>query len=218
MKQLQVPFLSNLETPPLLSKISKLLDSQKRETIEIAPWPEYPYKPEVSFAIAHNGHSIFLKYYVTEKETKAVYTESNQPVYRDSCVEFFIAFDNDPEYYNLEFNSIGTCTAGFGAGRENRKQLPEDVIGKIEFETFSRLTEDQNNYWELCLAIPEAVFSHHNISTLEGKSCKGNFYKCGDDLAQPHFLVWNNITTKEPNFHLPEFFGRIALAKEPVLT
>lgn len=217
MKQLQVPFLPNLETRPLLSKISELLDSKKRETIEIAPWPEYSSKPVVSFSIAYNSSSIFLKYYVIETETKAVYTEINQPVYRDSCVEFFIAFEDDQEYYNLEFNSIGICMAGFGQRRENRKLLPEDVIGKIEFETFRRLTEDQNNYWELCLAVPATVFCHHNISTLEGKSCKVNFYKCGDDLLQPHFLVWNNINSKEPNFHLPEFFGGITLSQEPTL-
>ena len=175
MKQLQVPYFSNLETQSSLSNISKLLDLQKRENIGIAPWPQYNYKPVVSFSIAHNGHSIFLKYYITEKETKAVYTEINQPVYRDSCVEFFIAFGNNKEYYNLEFNSIGTCLAGFGAGRENRKQLPATVLGQIEFETFRHPTENQNCYWELCLAIPASVFCYHNLSDLAGHSCKGNF-------------------------------------------
>lgn len=218
MKQLQVPFLANLDSLLHLSEISALLNQQKREKIDELPWAQYPYKPEVAFSIAHNGSSIFLKYYVTEIETKAVYTEINQPVYRDSCVEFFIAFDNEREYYNLEFNSIGTCTAGYGSGKEGRSLLPANVISKISFETFSRLADDQNNYWELCLSIPTTVFCHHHISDFEGLVCKGNFYKCGDDLAQPHFLAWNNIKSEEPNFHLPEFFGGITLSRKPVLT
>jgi Carbohydrate-binding family 9 len=44
---------------------------------------------------------------------------------------------------------------------------------------------------------------------MEGKKCKANFYKCGDKLAQPHFLAWNRIETPEPDFHQPAFFGDI---------
>jgi hypothetical protein len=218
MKQLQVPYLFiKIKTIEFL-QVSKLLDCQKPENIEVLPWPLYNSQPDASFAIAHNGQTIFLKYYVTEKETKTVYTEINDPVYRDSCVEFFISFNNGLAYYNLEFNSKGVCLAGYGSGRENRKLLPAAVISKIECLPYSSpLYDSQSNYWELCLAIPVSVFCFDELSDLNGRSFKANFYKCGDDLTEPHFLVWNKIISKEPDFHIPEYFGELTFASTSVL-
>jgi hypothetical protein len=39
-------------------------------------------------------------------------TRSNQQVYEDSCVEFFVAPSNDGIYFNFEFNAIGTILMG----------------------------------------------------------------------------------------------------------
>ncbi|HEX8038127.1 MAG TPA: carbohydrate-binding family 9-like protein [Chryseosolibacter sp.] len=36
-----------------------------------------------------------------------------------------------------------------------------------------------------------------------------DFYKCGDNLPEPHFITWNDVKAPKPDFHLPEFFGRI---------
>ena len=218
MKQLQIPYLSLPRKSFGVHEISKLLDLQTAENINVLPWPLYNYQPDASFAIAHDGQTIFLKYYVTEKETKTVYTEINDPVYRDSCVEFFINFDNAPSYYNLEFNSNGVCLAGYGSGRENRKMLTAAVISQIKCFTHSGPSSDTiGNYWELCLAIPISVFCFDELSDLTGKSFKANFYKCGDDLAEPHFLVWNNIVSKEPDFHVPEYFGELTFGSTPIL-
>ncbi|MBC7745183.1 MAG: hypothetical protein H7096_08780 [Flavobacterium sp.] len=214
MKRLVVPYYSACRIEPALSQISKFLDTIKPENIAIAPWPQYNYKPTVSFSTAHNGKSIYIKYYVSEEETKTRFTEINEPVYRDSCVEFFISFDDNQKYYNFEFNSSGICRAGFGENRETRELLPVNVISSIEFITSNRLSEDHYSYWDLCLSIPVTVFCHHHIINLAGKHCKANFFKCGDDLAKPHFLTWNNIIAKEPNFHLPEYFGEISMAAE----
>lgn len=41
---------------------------------------------------------------------------------------------------------------------------------------------------------------------------RGNFYKCGDLTAEPHYLSWSPIAFERPNFHLPEFFGELLLA------
>ena len=210
MKHLHVTRLSVPDTPYELLQISKLLDTQSREELEFAPWAEYPYKPEVHFSIAYDSKSVFLKYYVKEAETRAIYTEINDPVYRDSCVEFFISLDGGLHYYNFEFNSKGTCLAGFGKNRDNRELLSAELIKQISYlPTGHPETADRSNSWELCLMIPVEVFYNESACDLEGRSVKANFYKCGDDLAQPHFLAWNNIKSQKPNFHLPEYFGEL---------
>ena len=214
MMELTVPFLENADKSSAIEHLSFLLDVQEKHPIAITPWPTYGYKPDVCFAIAYSNDSFFLKYYVKEKTIKATYTRPNEPVYQDSCVEFFLGFGNELGYYNFEFNCIGTCLLGFGRGRENPELLPEALIQKIKSQ--ARVTrEDDHGHgnvsWELTLMIPLEVFCHHSFTSLKGQQCHANFYKCGDELPEPHFLTWNNIESTDPDFHRPEFFGEIKL-------
>jgi hypothetical protein len=210
MKQLSVPIIHHSESTSM-DEISKKLDHIHKELIANAPWESYPYKPEVAFAMAHGKDAIFLKFYVEEKHLRAVNSEPNQPVYEDSCVEFFISFEDEAEYYNFEFNCAGTCLLGFGEGREGRELISPEIIKQIAFqsELKAATNAEANIGWELTLAIPFSSFLYHEIASLKDKKCRANFYKCGDELPEPHFLAWNNISSEAPNFHLPEFFGRV---------
>jgi hypothetical protein len=146
---------------------------------------------------------------VEEKEIRAVNNKINAPVYEDTCVEFFIAFD-ETGYYNFEFNCIGTCLVGFGKNKYNRIEIPELRIKKINFQANIKYAVAVDLFkWELMIEIPSSVFINHTLSSFSSLSAKANFYKCGDLLMQPHFLAWSNIESAEPNFHLPDFFGDI---------
>lgn len=57
------------------------------------------------------------------------------------------------------------------------------------------------------LVIPMQVFRFHQINVLKRQKCRVNFYKCGDELTQPHYLSWKNIVAPKPDFHRPDFFG-----------
>jgi hypothetical protein len=195
-----------------LGEVSAQLDKLERNFIDIAPWPEYPDKPQVFFTIAHNKENIFIKYDVTESEVLARYKEINDPVYKDSCVEFFIAFDDKKDYYNIEFNRLGTCLGRYGTEREDRIELPVELLKTIKYERTIKQNNDTNEpeiNWTLTVAIPIQVFCFHSFSSIQHKKSSMNFYKCGDDLSQPHFLAWNNIVSDAPNFHLPVFFGSV---------
>jgi len=63
--------------------------------------------------------------------------------------------------------------------------------------------------WQLTLVIPAEVFSEHQLTDFTGEQVKVNFFECGDELPDPHYLSWSNINYPEPNFHFPEFFGEI---------
>jgi len=207
-KSLIIPFLPPVKTDPEITEISRLLEKREKHAVGTAPWPEFNDRPLVQFSIAHNGDAILLKYDVEEAETLARYTQPNDPVYRDSCVEFFIAFD-DGGYYNLEFNSLGTCLGAYGPDRNNRTAQSPTLLQTIQYHTETKHSGKPLSAWSLTVAIPLAVFSFHSFASLQGITCRANFYKCGDDLQQSHYLVWNNIEWPEPNFHLPEFFGEV---------
>lgn len=177
------------------------------QTLAEQPWPSFAYKPEVRFSIAHTDGHIVLTFNVEEEAVRHVNTEINSSVWEDSCVEFFISFDGRG-YYNFEFNCIGTALVGFGSDRNNRKLLPLTLVKRIK--CFTKMEKTAKGFeWQMQAVIPLTVFMYHAVFNLEGKKCKANFYKCGDQLPRPHFLAWNNIETAEPDFHQPAFFGDI---------
>jgi hypothetical protein len=209
MERINVPDLSCEINETTLQEISAGLDKLERHAIEGMPWPAFSYKPRVSFSIAYADNAILLKYFVQENSIRILYQTDNSPVHEDSCVEFFIAFDDGEEYYNLEFNCIGTCLFGYG-GRSERRLMHKDLIHKIRRQGFIKsCTEGETNLvnWELTLIIPLEVFVYHRITHLKDSHCKVNFYKCGDKLPEPHFLAWKSVKAASPDFHLPEFFG-----------
>lgn len=209
MKILNVPYLASLSGASL-EEVSMALNALERHKIDQQPWSEFAYKPTVSFSIAHSGDMLLLKYFVLESTVKALYTQPNDPVYEDSCVEFFVAIEGDQRYYNFEFNVIGTCKLNYGPNRNNRKLISKQAILDIMFITsITNGNADGNIRWEITVAIPLTTFTEHNLTSLHGVACKGNFYKCGDELPIPHFLAWNNITTPLPDFHVPESFAEI---------
>jgi hypothetical protein len=210
MNQLSIPFLQHTASNDNLPVIAALLDRLEKHRLSFAPWKAYPYKPEVEFSIAHSAECLLIKFYVKEKEIRALNTQYNSPVYEDSCVECFISFDADTAYYNLEINCTGTILLAYGHGRSDRNYITEQKLKKIGRQVLiTHDTETGLISWELTVVLPIEVFAHHSIASLTGRKCRGNFYKCGDLLAQPHFLSWNDIKSEAPDFHLPEFFGRL---------
>ncbi|TDS13253.1 carbohydrate-binding family 9-like protein [Sphingobacterium paludis] len=170
---------------------------------------EYPYKPFVDFQIAHNGSAIILHYAVKEDFIKGQYVRPNESVWEDSCVEFFISFDQKKHYYNLEFNVVGTGLIGYGTQiKAERTRLNADTIMQVATTT-SILSYQGRKQWNIILYIPIAVFAKSPIRSLAGLSAHANFYKCGDALPEPHFMSWAPISWPKPNFHLPEFFGEL---------
>lgn len=209
MNELSIPFLSSPGAGWTFDDVDKQLKLLPQQSLDYLLWSSDGYKPQVHFNIAHNGACIFLKFIVLEDHLQMVYNNINDPVYKDTCVEFFIGIENDPSYYNLEFNCAGTCSAGYGSNKSDREDLPADVIADIKTQTkLSHRNGDFAYSWELTLVIPVFIFIHHTGIQLSGLECRLNFYKCGDDLPQPHFIAWNKIESDEPNFHLPEFFGK----------
>ena len=77
------------------------------------------------------------------------------------------------------------------------------TVASLPHEVIDRQGEGQE--WSMLKIIPFSLLG----LTEKPEMLKGNFYKCGDKCAQPHFLSWAPIDLPEPNFHCPEFFGEI---------
>ena len=78
--------------------VPSLLDENGIEfqPLDVVNWKDYPYKPEVSFRIAHTGREILLHYEVKEASVRAVASGDNGRVWEDACVEFFVSPEGEP--------------------------------------------------------------------------------------------------------------------------
>lgn len=180
-------------------------------------WPkEFPYSPSANFSIAHDGDALYIRFRVIEDCAAALVGEDQGAVWTDSCVEFFVNFD-DTGYYNFEFNCIGKTLLAFRKEKPSPTVAPVEVMQLIErcstlgnecFEERYLDTGDKIN-WELNVRIPKEAFFMHKFNTLSGLSARGNFYKCGDNLSRPHFLSYAPIDTPSPNFHIERCFAEL---------
>lgn len=170
-----------------------------------------PQCAAVNFSISHSGDAIKLRFDTKEENCRAVTTHANGPVWQDSCVEFFISFDNC-NYFNIECNCIGVLHAAWGTDREQRKLLPERLLREIITTPslgHQPLELSGTTRWSVELNIPVATFSLSGVTSLSETAARANFYKCGDHQKHPHYLSWSPIQTKTPDFHCPEFFGEL---------
>ena len=198
-----------------VSALPKLLDEEKIDFIPIqhANWIAYPYKPTVSFRIAHTDDTILLHFRVREASIRAKYINDNDAVWTDSCVEFFSMPGGNNIYYNIECNCIGTILIGAGSSRHGRERASQEITSLVNRwsslgrQPFDEKIEDTS--WEVALMIPYTAFFKHHLTSLDGREIKANFYKCGDELQTPHFLSWNPIKTEQPDFHRPDYFGTL---------
>ena len=192
----------------------KLLESSADfQVVETLNWAEYPYKPEVKFKIAYNQDQILLKYYVIEENILAKETRVNGSVHKDSCVEFFVSPSGDA-YYNFEFSCIGIPHVGYGEARSKRVLLDPEILKliKVKSSLGNQPFEEKTggHQWEMMIIIPKACLSFDKGIVLKGLKAKANFYKCGDDTSNPHFVTWNPVGTKKPDYHRPEYFGKLS--------
>ncbi len=214
----------NSQTPGA-KEIDEMFDAQNigYHSIDVVNWDGVNgnYAPQVQFRIAYSPTEIYLQYKVKETCVKAVYGEdAGSAPYKDSCLEFFCIPDSvSRAYYNLELNCIGKGTFAGGAERTGRTKYGDDVLSQIRrhstlgSEAFGIKEAAEGEVFEytVTVALPIRLFSlsAEQPLVLKGKTIKGNFYKCGDDMPQRHYLSWNPIGTERPNFHTPAYFGNI---------
>jgi len=143
---------------------------------------------------------------------RAIYSNDQDPVNEDSCVEFFCQAPNSDKYMNFEFNCIGTCKASKRVARNadvtpySKEELSMikryPSLGRRAFKEMEGMFE-----WELTVKIPLRIMGIDPNNLPE--KIKGNFYKCADGTDSPHYVTWNPVQTPTPDFHRPEFFGEL---------
>ena len=169
-----------------------------------------PYRPRTFFKIGVCDDSLkaILKCY--EKEPKTVFTKRDEAIYKDSCLELFVApLDERKEYINIECNSKGAFLSEFGSERNDRRLVSTVTTISPTVEPF--FSEDVNgSYWGVEITLTKEFIAELysvDISEITFNSIKANFYKCGDECETAHYLAFSPVNTLPPGFHNPECFA-----------
>lgn len=182
-------------------------------------WDETGYKPETEVKMYYTEEYLKVRFVSHEKEVRVHYTNFNEDVYKDSCVEFFLMPnpEEDKRYINFETSAAGVLLLQIDEKTSDRTYIRE--INPDIFEMKTSITKENahefNDFKPWCVEykIPFSFVKTYfkDFKGVSGHIMKGNFYKCGDDTLVPHYGSWNKIVNDVPKFHRPEFFGELVL-------
>ncbi len=170
------------------------------------------YAPQTTAQMVYiKDYGFVLRMTCTESEPRALYRCYMDPVYTDSCMEFFADWLGNGRYINMEMNANGTLLSCIGPDRHERTPIAELTGGDI-FPVAARI---ENDRWAVTAHIPldllTAILGVPTIDVKSGFTFRGNFYKCGDDTDVIHYGMWNPVGTVQPDFHRPEYFGTLVV-------
>ncbi|MEG1617161.1 MAG: carbohydrate-binding family 9-like protein [Bacteroidales bacterium] len=211
-KILHIAYVPELDQMTLDKSAEYLFEKVKSHSIDSVNWSKpYSYKPLTSFYVARGSQELYISYLVSGNYLRAVNSRDQQPVQDDSCVSALFRNENTGLLYDFSFNCIGTCAATYGSTPGEMENFDLNQLAKIRryadlgkrpfFEMEGLFT------WQLTVAIP---FQLLGLQDEELNSVlSGNFCKRADATAHPHFLSWNPIVSSQPEFLIPEYFGKI---------
>lgn len=181
------------------------------------PWEKNGESHPESYAaiFAVEGEGIHAALWSFEENVRCECTRRDDPVYTDSCLELFLLpVEGNSRYINFEVNKNGVYLSEIGTCRSDRvfiKELTdlEPVIDTIKIE------ENGKTAWGYEILLSEGFVSalYKTDFTVRETTTKGNFYKCAELSANPHFGTFFPVNTEKPDFHRPEFFGNIKFRK-----
>ena len=170
------------------------------------------YTPATAARLVYvEDFGFILRMTCAETAPKATYRAYNEPVYEDSCLEFFCDYLGDGRYINMEMNALGTLLSCIGPDRHDRTPIADLTGGEI----FPVTGQTANGEWQVTAEIPAALLCRilgvDHIPFGKGYTFRGNFYKCGDETAAVHYGMWSPVRTEKADFHRPEYFGTLVI-------
>jgi len=174
--------------------------------------------PGTEVKLTYSERAIHVIFRVEDRYVRAVARQHQDPVCRDSCVEFFFTPDEDitQGYFNIEMNCGGIMLFHYQPEpRIGQVVIPREQCEKMPIaHTLPRRIEPEMPgpvTWLVEYTLPLNLLMAYRKMTppAPGVIWRGNFYKCGDRTPHPHWLTWAPVTAPKPDFHRPECFGRL---------
>ena len=190
-------------------------------------WDKEPasgFRPKVKFRMQWDSDYLNGIFLVKDKYVRALVTDPNGFVHKDSCVEFFVEPSGGSGYCNFEMNATGVLHLSH-IEDPTYVHKPGQLFAKMRFWTLEDIaavkrvaslkgpiTEEMvgDCTYTVAFQIPLKILCAYTKAPLPeiGSVWRGNVFKCGDDLSHPHWGFWNPIGDIL-KFHTPNNFGEL---------
>lgn len=190
----EISCLEELETLPVLE-------------IKYDHWETKKHIPCYATMGIYQKKEWVVKIKTMEKNPLRTYTQDDDPVYKDSAVEFFLNMEpekSEPRYLNFEVNANGALLAQFG---ERNRRVP---LRQLTDKLASCKAEVEEDEWSILLRIPQELIEevYDRKITEDRVPFSFNLYKISETKEQEHYISFTQIENAYPNFHLPCFFEK----------
>jgi hypothetical protein len=179
------------------------------------PWWESGKKEQTVAKLLYDDRNLYVAYLCQDAHIWGEHTQRDSAVYRDDCVEIFVAPDpNRPRaYFNIEMNVLGIFLDQFRLGISGQPEEEWNAKGvRIATSVAGTLNDDgdEDDHWVLEAAIPlENYASMMKIPLPKpGDVWRVGLNRLGGQTNRQH-SQWSPSNTPKPAFHVPERFGRM---------
>ncbi len=197
------------QTPENTYTITKVSGDFEWSTIPVIPidkvlWTD-DYGIRAQGQLCYDNDFLYVHQSAVEKDIRAMNTEPLSPVYEDSCLEFFFMAEGSPNYFNFEINPNGCLGAGYGPKKTDRIS----IVRNDAADYFDIHTDRTADGWEVFYKIPLEYIRLFEHDFRFSGTLAGDMFKCGNKTVNKHYLSWTKIDLDTPNFHCPEYFGKL---------
>jgi hypothetical protein len=180
------------------------------------PWWTSGKQEQTLARLLYDDHNLYVAYLCQDAHISAEHKERDSAVYRDDCVEIFVAPDPDrpAAYINIEMNAAGAFLDQFRTGVAgepvqgdwNAKgvRIATKIAGTLNDDS------DEDQHWVLEAAIPLDNFAMLAKQTppQPADRWRVGLNRCGGN-TNPQYSQWSSSNTPKPAFHVPERFGTV---------
>lgn len=184
----------------------------------IFPWATAEVKESSVAKILWDDANLYVGYDNVDHYIQASVKDFDGSVFKDDCVEIFVAPDAEDvsQYVGFEMNVLGTLldytASKAGNGPTKGFDYPWNSDG-VEIKSVLKEQSTLNNNddldrgWVLEMKIPLKNFASLQKNPGEKpQTWRANLNRCkGPDRGE--YGTWSSTRTEKPNFHLSQYFG-----------
>lgn len=180
------------------------------------PWWKQGAKEQTEAKLLWSDQFLYVSFRCDDAHVSGEHADRDSPVYRDDCVEVFTA--PNPEqpnnYFNIEMNVRGAFLDQHHPGGPGTQTEPnwnaQGVVIATSVDGTLNDDTDTDRGWILEAAIPFENFhaAARHTPPQPGDTWHMNLNRLGGK-TNPQHSQWSPGKTDRPQFHAPQFFGRV---------